>query len=99
MRESGRHVVVYSVDEFRTTLCCCECGSVTTAPMVRHRRKDKTTGEVVIHDEPSRRLRQCTQCSEDGKLRDRDVQGARNILKLTQALFFGLPRPEHLCRG
>ena len=40
-----------------------------------------------------------TICSPDGKLRDRDVQGERNILWLTQALFFGLPRPDYMCRG
>ena len=99
VRATGRHVVTYSVDEFRTTMCCCACGSVTLAPTVRRRKRNKITGEADIQDGPSRRLRRCTTCSPDGKLRDRDVQGARNILWLTQALFFGLPRPDYMCRG
>lgn len=137
IRKTGRSVVTYSVDEFRTTMCCCACGAVTKPPKVLHRTRNKTTGEVEIHEGPSHRLRCCTQCksskaetaplrqqrrnkttgkmeirdgpprclrrrtqcSSDGKLRDRDVQGARNILWLTQALYFGAPRPEYLRRG
>ena len=47
----------------------------------------------------SRRLRCCTTCRDTGKIRDRDVQGARNILWLTFALYYGLERPKYLRRG
>lgn len=80
--------------EHRTTLCCCACGQVTTRPVV----KDSKTGEL----RESRRLRLCTSPSccggeTTGKLRDRDVQGARNILWLTIGQCLGLERPVYLC--
>ncbi len=93
VRATGRSVETLSIDEFRTTMCCCACGAVTRAPQVRRRRMD------VITDGPSRRLRCCTQCATTGKLRDRDVQAARNILWLTSSVYYGLPRPEYLCRA
>ena len=99
VRSTGRHVVTLSVDEFRTTMCCCACGSVTKPKSVRRRRRDKTTGETILQDGPSRRLRCCTTCKDTGKIRDRDVQGARNILWLTFALYYGLERPKYLRRG
>jgi hypothetical protein len=98
VRATGRQVVTLSPDEFRTTMCCCACGAVTVAPSVRRRRRDRGTGETITEDGPSRRLRCCTSCSITGKLRDRDVQGARNILWLTYALYYGYERPQYLSR-
>ena len=99
IKKSGRQVVIYAVDEFRTTMCCCACGTVTTPPIVTRRKRNKETNEIEVNkDVQSRRLRQCTQCLPGGKLRDRDSQAARNILKVTIALFYGRPRPEHLRR-
>jgi hypothetical protein len=99
-RARGRVVVVLQIDEFRTTMCCCACGSVTDRPPVRRRKEDPDTGEMtMLQDGPSRRLRRCTTCDHAGKLRDRDVQGARNILWLTQAMYYGLPRPSYMRRG
>ena len=98
IRATGRRVVTLAPDEFRTTMCCCACGAVTAAPTVKRRRRDKTTGAVITEDGPSRRLRCCTSCSNSGKLRDRDVQGARNILWLTYALYYGLERPKYMSR-
>ena len=98
IRKTGRQVVIYGVDEFRTTMCCCACGAETTPPKVKQRKRNKETNEIEVTIASSRRLRQCTQCSPGGKLRDRDSQAARNILKATIALFYGKPRPEHLCR-
>ena len=46
----------------------------------------------------SERLRCCTQCDPNGKLRDRDIQASRNILIVTLCLYFGLERPEDLQR-
>jgi len=97
-RTRGRRVEVLSVDEFNTTKCCCACGAVTRPKTVRRRVKDRETGEVAVKDVPSWRLRCCTTCIHTGKIRDRDVQGARNILWLTYALYYGLPRPEYLER-
>ena len=99
VRKTGRVVTTLSVDEFRTTLCCCACGSITTAPMVVRRFRSRENGESVIANGQSRRLRCCTTCSPTGKLRDRDVQGSRNILWLTVAEYYGLPRPSYLCRN
>jgi hypothetical protein len=98
IRATGRGVTVLTLDEFRTTMCCCACGSVTTPPTVTRRYRDRRTGEMVIADGPSRRLRCCHTCSNTGKLRDRDVQASRNILWLAMAAYYGLPRPPYLCR-
>jgi hypothetical protein len=77
---------------------------------VKQKKRNKQTNEIEVTIDSSRRLRQCTQCLPDGKLRDRDrgfaalaaaggnSQAARNILKATIALFYGKPRPEYLCR-
>ena len=54
VEKSGRSVMRMSVDEFRTTMCCCGCGMKTTAPMIR----DPKTGEM----RRSRRLRSCSTC-------------------------------------
>ena len=93
-RRRGRKVVVFSPDEFHTTMCCCGCGEVTSQPTVRRRR---TRGEEP-EEGPSRRLRLCTRCDPVGKLRDRDVQAARNILWLGFALYYGLDRPSYMTR-
>jgi len=98
-RKGGRVVKVMTIHEYRTTMCCCACGAVTTAARVTVKRKNRETGEVVLADGPSRRLRCCTSCSITGKLRDRDVQGARNILWAAQAVYFGFDRPSYLTRG
>lgn len=98
VRKTGRSVTVLTIDEFRTTLCCCACGSRTSAPVVTHRYRHRRTGERMTANGPSRRLRCCTTCSLTGKLRDRDVQASRNILWLTMAQYFGSPRPSYLCR-
>ena len=83
-----------SINEFRTTLCCCACGSVTkAAPVTAHCNDGAAT-------RPSRRLRLCTECNKtDGRRRDRDVQAARNMLWLTQHEVLGEDcRPWYLCR-
>ena len=98
VRATGRVVEIRTIDEFRTTMCCCACGAVTQAPTVTRRKMDRLTGLIVQTDGPSRRLRCCTTCVHTGKLRDRDVQASRNILWLTQAEYYGLDRPEYLCR-
>jgi hypothetical protein len=84
----NNRVLVHSINEFRTTMCCCACCSVTEAPML-------PTGFR------SRRLRFCNNCNQqNGRgLRDRDVQGARNMLWLTQYQHMGIPRPSYLSRN
>ena len=93
-RARGRSVVVLRPNEFRTTMCCCACGSVTAAPRVNKRA---TRGSEATRG-PSARLRSCTMCSPTGKLRDRDVQAARNILWLGLAMYYGIERPEYMRR-
>jgi len=93
-RAKGRHVIIFTPCEFRTTMCCCGCGAVTRAPMVQ---------AAPTRDRPSivrqsRRLRLCTQCGPIDKLRDRDVQAARNILWIAISMYYGLERPEYLRR-
>lgn len=83
-RYNGK-VIFKKIDEHRTTLCCCACGHMTTSPMKPNGRR-------------SGRLRLCSNCNEtNGKLRDRDVQAARNILWLTQHVVYGCERPSYLC--
>jgi len=81
-------VKITGIDEFRTTMYCCACGSITTAPLVGGDRK-------------SRRLRFCSHCNEkNGRgLRDRDIQAARNMLWCTINLFYGIERPSYLTRS
>ena len=90
----GRKVVVFSINEFRTTMCCCACGSVTHRPQVDYQAKDLTRQRRASH-----RLRACTMCETTGKLRDRDVQAARNIAWLAYNMYYGLERPGYLRRG
>jgi hypothetical protein len=97
-RATGRTVTSMLLDEFRTTACCCACGSLTTAPLVTRCFRHRGTGEMVIANGWSRRLRCCTRCEPTGKLRDRDVQASRNILWLAMAEYYGTPRPAYLCR-
>lgn len=98
-QRTGRHVETHSLDEFRTTMCCCSCGGVSVRPMVRKKKRNRE-GVETIKDGPSCRLRQCTdvQCNPDGKFRDRDVQGSRNLLWILVAKYYGFSRPEYLCR-
>jgi len=85
-RYKGR-VKFLSINEFRTTMCCCACGSVTTSPLKNNGRR-------------SGRLRSCTTCNEpNAKIRDRDVQAARNMLWLTQYEHLHCDRPWYLCRN
>lgn len=91
---SGRTVVILSLNEFRTTMCCCACGEVTTRPLVAVHGQN---GEVVLRK--SGRLRACTSCETTVKIRDRDVQAARNILWLAQAMYYGQDRPAYLRCG
>jgi hypothetical protein len=103
-RENGREVVTMSLDEFRTTMCCCACGAVTEPARVKRRKRrgrdegEEVSEEIVETDVKSRRLRCCTSCLPTGKLRDRDVQGARNILWLSYAQYFGFERPLYMRR-
>jgi hypothetical protein len=96
-RSYGRRVVVMSPDEFRTTMCCCGCGAVTQPAIVWSRRRQGDGGLARVRAQ-SRRLRSCTQCSAIGKLRDRDIQAARNILWISVNEYYGLERPEYLTR-
>lgn len=93
-RAKGRVVFVSSVDEYRTTCCCCSCGALTRPPPVQTR---KTRGQPSRQNQ-SRRLRSCTECDPIGKLRDRDVQAARNMLWIAYTSYYGLERPEYLRR-
>lgn len=79
-------IKIIRINEFKTTLCCCSCGSCTL-PLKRS------------NDKNSCRIRLCTNCSKnDVALRDRDIQAARNILWLTQYKFLGCERPDYLSR-
>ncbi len=93
-RQRGRTIIVQSADEYNTTKCCCACGAVTQAPIVQNRK----TRDSEPMSRESRRLRQCTVCEPGGKLRDRDVQAARNILWLSACQYLGLERPSYLAR-
>ena len=85
-KRAGQEVVWLDIDEHKTTLCCSACGAETA-----HAR-------VAADNRKSMRLRSCTQCENGGKLRDRDVQAARNMLWLALLQYFGLERPSYFCR-
>jgi len=86
-------VELLSIDEWRTTMCCSACGAVTEAALLNQ--------PTEAGRNRSRRLRQCTRCTlETGidAIRDRDVQGARNMMELARRAWLGIPRPAHLTR-
>jgi hypothetical protein len=105
---TGRKVILSMVWEHRTTMCCCECCSVTQAPVVDVR---DARGALVVKEDGtpvrrrSRRLRLCATCASTAEerrrlrpARDRDVQASRNILWALVHQYYGAPRPEYLCR-
>jgi hypothetical protein len=92
-KKTGRKVIITTPYEGRTTKCCCACGEETRFTRVQRRNK-----EGVMMDERSRRLRTCINCEMEGKVRDRDIQASRNILWLTIHWYYGLDRPQYLCR-
>ena len=92
---SGRRVHVFGVNEFRTTMCCCACGKVTRPPEVDYKARDGTRQRKA-----SGRLRGCTDCVETPvKLRDRDVQAARNMVWLAYGMYTGQERLGYMRRG
>ena len=88
----GRDGKIEEIDEFRSTRCCCACGSETESAPIQ---EEGTTMR-------SRRLRLCTECEPTaGKRRDRDVQGSRNMLWILQHEYYGGKenRPWYLSRS
>lgn len=79
-----RLVKVVPIDEHNTTKCCHKC--------------DNVMQQIPCHERHCQRYRLCTHCSPetDGKRRHRDVNAARNILKLLQLMVDGKERPQHL---
>ena len=98
VRRTGRRVAVFPISENYTTKTCCDCGSVTEPPSVTRKWKTREGLEMKANGE-SCRLRCCKICTPIGKLRDRDVQAARNMHRATVALINGRARPAHLCRA
>jgi hypothetical protein len=81
-------VRLLAVDEHKTTMGCHRCGS-------------ELKKILLIDGRECQRYRMCTECECHEtvyKRRHRDVNAARNILKITECLVNGLPRPHHLCR-
>ena len=96
-RDPHREVVFRSIHEYGTTMCCSSCGSLTTSPMVRVWSEEEN--RMTEMTRRSRRLRLCAECtSTAGRCRDRDVQGARNLLWIQQHEYFHGPngRPWYL---
>lgn len=100
----GGSTTLQNIGEHRTTVSCCCCGQPTRPAIVSafaHSRKNEPKPSPPSPaTRPSRRLRACTSCNETpGKLRDRDVQAARNILWLTILEFYGAERPWYMTRA
>ena len=101
-RGRGRH----DIWQHRMSLCCCACGAVTKAALVHKPavRKGEQRIRAVARLERLRstRIRSCKECGRaEGRaehLRDRDMQAARNTLRLPQHQYYGAPRPQYLCR-
>lgn len=85
MLNISRKIKVIKIDEYNTTKCCHKCGNVL-----------KTIN--TCRGFPCQRYRSCTNCGTEtaGKRRHRDVNAARNILKLLDLQIKGLLRPKHL---
>ena len=98
LRRTGRRVAVFPISENYTTKACCDCGSTTEPPTVQRTWSTREGTRMTANGE-SRRLRCCKICTPIGKLRDRDVQAARNMQRATVALINGRARPAHLCRA
>ena len=98
VRRTGRRVAVLPISEHYTTKACCDCGSTTEPPNVKRTWNTREGDKITKYGE-SRRLRCCKICTPIGKLRDRDVQAARNMHRATVALINGRARPAHLCRA
>jgi hypothetical protein len=95
-RKHNHRVILQEIDEFRTTKCCCACSGETTSKVKANGRLAEAAAPCAPRKN-SMRLRLCTNCNDSiVKLRDRDVQAARNILWLrvsrTQHEFFGCAR-------
>ena len=74
-------VNVRQIVETNTTKCCHRCHAVMETRMTAHGRE-------------CLRYRWCTNCAEsNGKRRNRDVNAAKNILKLLELELAGQPRP------
>jgi|APHM01.1.fsa_nt_gi hypothetical protein len=96
-RHPTREVEFRGINEYGTTMCCSSCGSLTTPPTVAVWSKE--TKEMTEETRRSRRLRLCAECtSTDGRCRDRDVQGARNLLWIQQHEYYQGPsgRPWYM---
>jgi len=85
MLNISRLVKILYINEYNTTQCCHECGNKMS--------KLKTSQN---HD--CRRYFLCSHCRHEskGKLRHRDVNAAKNILKLLELRINGLLRPKYL---
>ena len=106
---TGREARIEEIEEFRSTKCCCACGSITESAPIRggngEERRLSRQRERSSLAEPAvgrrKRLRLCTKCEPTGgKRRDRDVQGARNMLWILQHEYYGgrENRPWYLTR-
>ena len=84
MLKIKRIVKVVSIDEHNTTKCCHKC--------------DNVMDQIPCHGRHCQRYRLCTHCSPEtnGKRRHRDVNAARNILRLLKLQVDGEERPQHL---
>ena len=85
MLKIERLVKIVKIDEYNTTKCCHSCDSVMNILMTNHGYECS-------------RYRLCTECSTKtyGKMRHRDVNAAKNILKLLELVCLGRARPLNL---
>ena len=84
----GERVREFGLDEFRSTCCCHRCGERMALLLTRGSHE-------------CRRYRVCLGCPSNKtvyKIRHRDVNAARNILKVLECHVAGAPRPEYMRR-
>jgi hypothetical protein len=76
------------INEYNTTQCCYKCDAKMNILLTK-------TGNDCL------RYRLCTCCSTKtyGKRRNRDVNAAKNMLRLLRLEMDGCPRPLHLTRA
>jgi len=106
-----RKVEFLRVPEYASTMCCCACGQLTLpAPVIV---RDRETGEEKMTTSRRLRLcTMCdptdgkrygersspTEHAFGVRRRDRDVQGARNLLWIMKLEYMGGDRPWYLTR-
>ena len=93
-RELRKHCRVVSVDEFRTSKLHFDCKTQLHNQYSEKRCKDGAVKTVKVHS-----VLHCRNSGCHGMTVNRDVNAARNILRLLRLRLEGRARPVEFCRS